>query len=209
MKSAREILLFAKYPEAGRCKTRLAAAIGDEAALTVYSALLEHTLAVMRSLPDRKVLYVDPPERTEDAHRWAPGMDLYLPQSEGDLGARLSAAMDDRLAAGAHRILFLGSDCPQISIDSIVSSFRALDEKDIVLGPTEDGGYYLLGLKSSHPFLFQDIPWSSERVLEKTLNILNSRSLSYILLDTFSDVDTLQDYDRVRHLEPLKNLGIR
>jgi rSAM/selenodomain-associated transferase 1 len=204
----REILLFAKYPEAGRCKTRLAATLGDEAALRVYRALLDHTLKTMQAVEARKVLYVDPPERASSGSQWASGMDLYLPQSQGDLGERLSTAMTERLQAGAERILFLGSDCPQISEESILSSFSILEEKDVVLGPTEDGGYYLLGLKSSLLFLFQDIPWSTERVLETTLNILKEHGLSYILLATFSDVDTLQDLHRVRHLEPLKNLGI-
>jgi rSAM/selenodomain-associated transferase 1 len=209
MDSAREILVFAKYPETGRCKTRLAASVGAETALKIYRALLEHTLQVVRSLPCTRILFVDPPERVAEASSWASGMDLYLPQAPGDLGGRLSEAMETRLSEGARKIIFLGSDCPQISKDSVLSSFTALDEYDVVLGPTEDGGYYLLGLKSSHPFLFQDIPWSSERVLEKTLNILKRESLSYILLETFSDVDTLQDFHRVSHLEPLKNLGIR
>jgi rSAM/selenodomain-associated transferase 1 len=207
--STHDVLLFAKYPEAGRCKTRLAETLGSENALLIYRALLEHSLAVMRSLECTRVLYVDPPERTETGSIWAPGLDLYFPQSQGDLGSRLQSAIAERLQFGEKKIVLIGSDCPQISKGSILSTFAALNEADVVLGPTEDGGYYLLGLKASHPVLFQDIPWSSERVLEKTLNVLKIHSLSYILLETFSDVDTLRDFQRVRHLEPLKNLGIR
>jgi rSAM/selenodomain-associated transferase 1 len=203
-----EILVFARYPEAGRCKTRLAAGLGEAGALAVYRALLGHTLDVVRGCPARKVLWVDPPERARNAADWAPGMDLYLPQSQGDLGDRLAAATRARFESGARKVLLIGCDCPQISKDSLISSLAALDDVDVVLGPTDDGGYYLLGLKGWHPFLFQNIPWSTAEVLEKTLNILKNHSLSYFLRDSYLDVDTLDDYHRVRHLEPLKGLGI-
>ena len=203
-----EVIVFAKHPEPGRCKTRLAADLGEAGALAVYRALLDHTLDVLRACPYTKILCVDPPERAEDARYWAPGMDLYLPQCQGDLGARMEAVVAERLSQGATRVLLLGSDCPQISIESVVSSMEDLERADVVLGPTEDGGYYLLGLKGRHPFLFRDIPWSTEKVLEKTLNILKFQSLSYLLRNTFLDVDTLDDYHRARHLEPLKRLGI-
>lgn len=203
-----EVIVFARYPEAGRCKTRLAAAVGEARALSIYRALLAHTLEVLRACPFTKVLCVEPPERALGAEEWAPGMDCYLPQSQGDLGARMEAAVAERLSAGAKRVILLGADCPQISKDSVISSMLDLDHADVVLGPTEDGGYYLLGLKGRHPFLFRDIPWSTEKVLEKTLNILKFHSLSYLLRNTFLDVDTLEDYLRARHLEPLKRLGI-
>lgn len=203
-----EILIFAKYPEAGRCKTRLAAGMGEANALAVYKALLGHTLRAARPLPARKILLVDPPERVRDAPEWAPGMDLYLDQAGGDLGDRLRRAMQERFDAGAERLLLIGCDCPQISKESLDGAFRDLEEKDVVLGPTEDGGYYLLGLKRPLPFLFQDIPWSTGKVLGNTLNILKKHSLSYLLRDVFSDVDTLEDFQRLRRLEPFGNLGI-
>lgn len=203
-----EIIVFARYPEAGRCKTRLAAGMGQDRALAVYRALLDHTLEVVQSCPGRKVLFVEPAERVADAKDWAPGMDLYLPQPQGDLGIRLAYAVNTRMDAGAHRIFLMGCDCPQISKESVTLAMDDLETCDVVLGPTEDGGYYLLGLKGRHPFLFQDIPWSTGQVLEKTLNILKIHSLSYLLRDSFLDVDTLDDYRRVRHLEPLKRLGI-
>jgi rSAM/selenodomain-associated transferase 1 len=203
-----ELLVFAKYPEAGHCKTRLARGMGVANALLVYRALLEHTLKVVRALPCRKVLMADPPAHAQDGSDWAPGMDAYFPQAPGDLGERLAAAFAESFARGAGKSIVIGCDCPQISKESIVSSFTALDDRDAVLGPTDDGGYYLLGLKEARPALFRNIPWSTGQVLEKTLNILKFQSLSYISLNAFSDVDTLEDYERVRHLEPLKHLGI-
>jgi rSAM/selenodomain-associated transferase 1 len=203
-----EILIFAKYPEAGRCKTRLAAGMGEANALAVYKALLGHTLNAARPTPARKILFVDPPGRVRDACEWAPGMDLYLGQSQGDLGDRLCRAMQARFDAGAGKLLLIGCDCPQISKESLCGAFRDLEERDVVLGPTEDGGYYLLGLKRPLPILFRDVPWSTDKVLEITLNILKNHSLSYLLRDTFFDVDTLEDFQRVRRLEPLGNLGI-
>jgi rSAM/selenodomain-associated transferase 1 len=204
-----ELLVFARYPERGRCKTRLAKGVGEEKALLIYNALLRHTLAVARAVPNRSILMIDPPEHAADAADWAPGMDAYLPQSSGDLGHRMGSAVDSAFARGAKKIILLGCDCPQISKDSVISTFDALNRYDVVLGPTDDGGYYLLGLKEGNPSLFRDIPWSTEKVFEKTLNILKFQTLSYLLLDAFSDVDTLEDFNRVAHLEPLKHLGIR
>lgn len=201
--------MFAKYPEPGRCKTRLAAGVGEAAALRIYRALLDHTLAVVRATPYRKVLMADPPEHCRDGSEWAPGMDAYRPQASGDLGARLTEAFAESFAGGARKVIVIGCDCPQLSKDTVVSSFSALEHADTVLGPTVDGGYYLLGLKESRPSLFRDIPWSTEKVFEKTLNILKFQTLSYISLDAFSDVDTLEDYERVRHLDSLKHLGTR
>jgi rSAM/selenodomain-associated transferase 1 len=203
-----ELLVFAKYPQAGHCKTRLARGMGTANALRVYRALLNHTLTVAGALSCRKVLMADPPAHAQDGADWAPGMDAYLPQAQGDLGTRLTAAFAASFARGARKSVVIGCDCPQISKESIVSSFTALNDCDAVLGPTEDGGYYLLGLKEGHPALFQNIPWSTGQVLEQTLNILKIHSLSYISLNAFSDVDTLEDFERVRHLEPLKHLGI-
>ena len=205
----REILVFAKYPEAGKCKTRLAKGLGEENALIIYKALLHHTLQVVQSTPFRKILFVDPPERIADAFIWAPGMDLYLPQVDGDLGVRLLDAVTCRIAEGAKGLILLGCDCPQISKEAVNSAFTALENADVVLGPTDDGGYYLLGLKARHASLFQGIPWSTEHVLDETLKILKFQSLSYIAADTFSDVDTPDDFRRAQHLEPLKHLGIR
>ncbi len=152
---------------------------------------------------------VDPPEHLADAGDWAPGMDEYIGQTMGDLGERMFRAVEAGFSRGAKKIVLLGCDCPQISKDSLISSFTALDRCDVVLGPTDDGGYYLLGLKKSHASLFRDIPWSTGKEFEKTLNILKFQTLSYISLNAFSDVDTQDDFNRVRHLEPLKHLGIR
>ena len=209
MRHGDQILVFARFPEIGRCKTRLAKGLGKENALLIYRALLDHTLAVVKSSPGLGVLFADPDEHVADAPEWAAGMDAYHPQGPGNLGEKLARAVRKSFAEGARRVILIGCDCPQISKDSVVSSFQALEQHDVVLGPTNDGGYYLIGMKESLAFLFQGIPWSSEKVLEKTLNALNFHSLSYILLDIFSDVDTQADFDRVRHLEPLKNLGIK
>jgi len=204
-----EILVFAKYPEPGKCKTRLAAGVGESKAMEIYRALLNHTLGVVRSTSFRKTLLADPADRAADGAAWAPGMDAYRAQASGDLGERLAQAFAASFAGGARKVIVIGCDCPQLSKDSLVSSFMALDQADAVLGPTVDGGYYLLGLKESRPSLFQGIPWSTDQVFDKTLNILKFQSLSYISRDAFSDVDTLEDYERVRHLEPLKHLGTR
>jgi 2-phospho-L-lactate guanylyltransferase (CobY/MobA/RfbA family) len=142
--------------------------------------------------PYRNVLRRAPPEGVVDSEDYARGMDLYLSRSAGDLDARMNAVLSEAPTSVPKKALTLSCNCPQISKESVISSFAGLDRYDVILGPTVDGGYYLLGLKGGHP-----------------LNILKFQTLSYISLNAFSDVDTLEDFMRVRHLEPLKHLGIR
>ncbi|MEE9374043.1 MAG: TIGR04282 family arsenosugar biosynthesis glycosyltransferase [Saprospiraceae bacterium] len=93
------------------------------------------------------------------------------------------------------KVVIIGSDCPKISPPIILSAYDALETSDVVIGPTFDGGYYLLGMKSPQPFLFENIVWSSESVYEKTISNMDKKGLNYAVIKKLSDVDFKKDWD--------------
>ncbi len=195
------LVIFARAPEIGRVKTRLAAGMGDRRALEIYRELAEGVVAAVRGTTAEIVVAYAPPTAADAMRAWL-GSDLaYEPQVEGDLGERMAAAISSRLTAGAGRVVVIGADCPAVDAGVVARAFHALDDYDVVLGPAEDGGYYLVGTRSAHAALFRDIPWSSDRTLEVTLERIAQAALRCQLLDTLRDVDTAPDwraYDRSR-----------
>ncbi|MDH3284498.1 MAG: TIGR04282 family arsenosugar biosynthesis glycosyltransferase [Acidobacteriota bacterium] len=191
------ILVFVKHPEPGRVKTRLAAGVGNERSAEVYRRLAERTLRTVRAAataPGRRVrLAVDPPQRVADVSRWL-GPDFpAAPQAAGHLGERMSAAFADAFEDGAQRVVIVGTDCPGLAPFDIDAAFTALSTNDVVVGPAEDGGYWLLGLAEHRPPLFEDIAWSEPDVLTRTLLKLRRAAVRFILLRTLRDVDTVED----------------
>jgi rSAM/selenodomain-associated transferase 1 len=189
------ILVFVRAPEAGRVKTRLAAEIGDDAALHVYRRLAEHAVAEARALaPDAAVrIHYTPAEGGEAVRAWL-GQDAdYLPQAEGDLGARMRAAFADAFAAGHPRVVIIGSDLPDLSAGVLRRALRLLDAHPAVLGPAMDGGYYLLGLREMVPGVFDGIAWSTEGVFDATLARLHEAGCAPALLEPLRDVDVAAD----------------
>lgn len=172
----------------GRVKTRLAQDIGDAAATEVHRRLLEHTLARLApgSGDFAPEIWVDGDGPLPAAARSMP----VLRQAEGDLGARMAAAF----AAGV-RVL-VGSDIPPMSADYVAGALARLADCDLVLGPTEDGGYCLVGMNEPLAGVFRGIPWGSERVLEMTLERAAGSRVE--LLEPLWDVDTALDYARWR-----------
>lgn len=194
------ILFFVKFPEPGKVKTRLAATVGPEQAGTIYRRLVE---IVLRRLPPHEQLLVmfAPPTRAAAITQWlAPlcgGRAVeFVPQSAGDLGARLTEAFAHAFRRGFEHVAVIGSDCPELAARDFAETWSALETHDCVLGPADDGGYYLLALKQPEPALFADIPWSTPAVYSETLDRLRARALSAHHLRTLSDVDTKADWRR-------------
>jgi len=200
------LLIFAKEPLLGRVKTRLANEIGAEKALCVYSILLDHTLGQARRVPVTRILYATPDESIQQGAAWAPGCSHYAPQGEGDLGVRLSHAFASSFQSGASKVVVIGTDCPGITSDHLNAAFNQLEMVDAVVGPSFDGGYWLLGLRKSIPEIFANIAWSTASVLAMTTGILNTAGFSYISLEKLRDVDTLDDLRRVKHFKPFQPL---
>lgn len=191
------LIIFVKKPEIGKVKTRLAESIGDEQALAVYHKLLERTLAVTQPLAMDKFVYYTP----EIVHDDLWNDDLYFKalQAEGDLGQKMQTAFEERFEAGYQQVCIIGSDCYQLSSRILEQAFEELRQHDVVIGPSSDGGYYLLGMNKLIPALFSNKPWSSEEVLEQTVADIKQQQLSCFLLPELTDIDREED---LKTMEP-------
>jgi len=193
------IALFAKAPVAGRVKTRLVPPLTPEEAARVARALLVATIdSLVGTLSARWALFLDgTADESLRALATSRGMSL-RPQEGGDLGARLAAAFRTLRAEGATRVLAIGADGPSLPPRLLGEAIGALAECDVVLGPTEDGGYYLVGTASAGEEIFQDIPWSTGSVLSATLARAAGAGRSVRLLPAWYDVDSVEDLRRLR-----------
>jgi rSAM/selenodomain-associated transferase 2/rSAM/selenodomain-associated transferase 1 len=195
--NSRSLLVFAKAPVPGRVKTRLAAEIGAEAAAAAYRRLGRMVLDHVRGGPYRTTVVFHPPEAAATMKSWLGGEGLeFLPQSEGGLGERLHAAFA-RAFRESREVVVVGTDAPGVNLQLIVEAFGRLQSCDLVLGPANDGGYYLLGLRRWVPEIFQGIPWSTGEVLEETERRARALGLSHSRLETLTDVDTRDDWIKV------------
>jgi rSAM/selenodomain-associated transferase 1 len=188
------LIVFLKHPEPGAVKTRLTPALGAEAAAALYRALAEEVLkATVPRLGEYETLvFFDPPGAVEAIRAWLPGMRL-RPQCAGDLGARMTAAFRRAFERGGRRVAIIGTDAPAVSRETVVGALAALDEADVVVGPAEDGGYYLLALRAPRPELFEGVAWSTPAVLEQTLARAATAGLRVRQLRRLRDIDTLED----------------
>jgi rSAM/selenodomain-associated transferase 1 len=188
------LVVFVKHPAPGAVKTRLAAAIGPASAAEVYRFLAEHVLEATTPASGEyeRLVFFDPPEALEEMRAWLHGVRL-LAQSAGDLGARMSDAIGRAFARGASRVAIVGTDAPGLSRQTVVDALAALDAADVVLGPSEDGGYYLLALCEPRPELFAGIAWSTSTVAAETRTRAAAAGLSMRELAPLRDVDTLED----------------
>ncbi len=186
------LLIFIKNPRLGHVKTRLARTMGDEAALKTYQILLEKTRLAALSAPLRRLLFYS--EQIEPSDAWDASVFEKRVQTEGDLGARMQHAFEQAFELGAEKVAIIGSDCPELTPAILQSAFDLLDQHDFVLGPTPDGGYYLLGMKQMESAVFQDIAWSTEHVLSQTVAVITAHQKTHVLLPVLSDVDTEADW---------------
>lgn len=177
-------------------KTRLAKEIGKAQALNAYRALVQRQLEV---LADEKTIEIhySPGDAGTEIRLWLGDSANYYPQLEGGLGTRLYGAIRNAFRRGAGEVICIGGDCPQLDGSHFKQATNLLeDDRDLVLGPTEDGGYYLIGMKRPIPELFEDIPWSTSKTLEVTLKKAKKSSLRVHLLETLYDVDKAEDLNR-------------
>jgi uncharacterized protein len=190
------LIIFSRYPEAGKTKTRMIPALGTEGAAELQRQMTEHTLATAIALrSSRKVAIAIHFAGGELSlmQEWL-GADLnYMPQVAGDLGKKMQSAFDLAFAAGNQRIVIIGTDCPDLDQTILTKAFNSLQHHDLVLGVAEDGGYYLIGLNRQIPELFQQIAWGTEQVLNQTSKIAQQLNLQVDYLTTLADVDRPQD----------------
>jgi len=185
-------IIFARNPVRGKVKTRLAATMGDDKALSIYQSLLEHTVQITQQLPyDCYVFYADGISKNDV---WPDDLYLKKNQEGKDLGQRMLHAFDTLFQQGYQKIIIIGTDCFELSSFILLDAFTALDEKEVVIGPSEDGGYYLLGMRQFFPFLFEEKAWSTDSVYSSTVQQLVIQNIRYEILPILNDIDTEDDW---------------
>ncbi len=193
-----ELAVFAKYWQPGSVKTRLAADVGTVASSQIHRAMLDCTLKRFCEIGDRRVVTVTPAGRGGEFQQLAGTTWLIKSQTDGDLGTRMEAHFNQSLRSGADHAVLIGSDSPTLPVEIIDTAFRLLREHQVVLGPSDDGGYYLIGLSNAIPPIFVDIDWSTASVWQQTVDRLAAVGCSFAELPSWYDVDTMDDLKKLR-----------
>ena len=192
----RNLLVFLKYPAAGRVKTRLAESIGPDHAAELYRQWIEIVFSRIQPLraSTRVVAFYD--GAPGDAFgQWRSSADDWWPQPDGDLGVRLDAAFKNWQSDDDPAVA-IGTDCLDLEAAHIESAFGVLQNRDAVFGPAEDGGYYLVGLARYLPGFFRGIPWSTSKTLAAHRSLCQRKGWSFGLLPSLGDIDTLDDWQQ-------------
>jgi rSAM/selenodomain-associated transferase 1 len=191
------LLVVAKRPAPGQTKTRLSPPLSPERAAALYECFLGDTLDLVRQVPGAQpVIAFLPPSEQAYFSRLAPDFELVL-QEGADLGARLDNALTHYLQLGYQRVVIMDSDSPTLPLDCLVAAFAALDDADVVLGPCDDGGYYLIGLKQPAPRLLREVPMSTPTVAADTLALAAEAGLRVNLLPLWYDIDNVATLHRL------------
>lgn len=194
------VLLFLKSPRPGFVKTRLARSLGDDEACSVYRLLAEHTLSQIPSHWSLRIHFA-PAEALDEMTDWLGPDRNYLPQPEGDLGDRLTAACQQAFEdPSTDSVILLGGDCLALTTQHLEECVTPLAEGRPVIGPSEDGGYWLLGLPQAQPELFSEVAWSTPAVLPTTLARLAAADQDPLQLETLADVDDLATWQKAQNL---------
>ena len=194
--SQNRIIIFTRYPEPGKTKTRLISALGEQGAAQLQKKLTEYTIKEVSKLEaDIQVYFSGGNEAL--MQDWLGNTYQYYPQSNGDLGKRLIAALEESFTPEIEKIVIIGIDCPELNADLINEAFEKLSSNDLVLGKAEDGGYYLIGLHHFRPELFQGIDWGTSVVLQQTIAIAETMGLAIRYLPMLNDIDLPEDLETV------------
>jgi rSAM/selenodomain-associated transferase 2/rSAM/selenodomain-associated transferase 1 len=205
------LILFTRYPEPGKVKTRLIPALGAEGAAALHRRL---TLRALRTAEatcisrnaDLEIRF-DGGSETAMCH-WLGDEKLFRPQGEGDLGARMSRAFDESFREDSHATIIIGADCPELTPNLLASAFENLRSHHVVFGPATDGGYYLVGMIRPVPEIFHGPTWGSETVLADSLKIVEPLKLKLALLDRLDDVDRPEDLQTWRRIADAEESGL-
>ncbi|MBX7074161.1 MAG: TIGR04282 family arsenosugar biosynthesis glycosyltransferase [Pirellulales bacterium] len=192
-----QLTVFAKYPAPGMVKTRLSTAIGAEQAAALARAMLICTLDRFAAASSRPTVACDPPETLRDFQSLVGDRWRLTPQSTGDLGQRLANHFDGAFATGVEKVVVIGADSPTLPVANVEDAFRRLAKAAVVLGPSDDGGYYLIGASRETPPVFANIDWSTPRVWSQTVNQLQSAGIPYSVLPRWHDIDDATDLERL------------
>jgi hypothetical protein len=206
MTDRRCVIVFVKVPGRETVKSRLAREMGRDFVLRLYESMVLDTIDTLKtaSMPFR--IFFSPPDALEEAQHWLGREHAYMPQTGDGLGERMEQAFAGVFSEGADDAVLIGSDIPGLSAAILYDAFRALESHAAVIGPANDGGYYLIGFsrKTFHPAVFRDMLWSTESVCQETVLRLRKASLPVSLLRECADVDTRED---LKELLALRDMG--
>lgn len=191
----RALGIFAQAPVPGRVKSRLAADVGDSTAVEIYMRIGRRVVDATAGAAHRTVIWFAPSGEAAYVREWLDGFGRveFRPQASGPLGRRLDAAFARHFAEGAERTVIIATDCPGLDRRLVRGAFAALDAHDVVLGPTLDGGCYLLGLREPQPALFTGLPWATAAVAARARARAAALRLRLSVLHPLRDVDTVRD----------------
>jgi rSAM/selenodomain-associated transferase 1 len=192
------LIVFTRNPELGKCKTRLAKTLGDQSALDIYTYLLKHTAQVSKKVDAHRFVFYSENINKDDF--WDLAHFSKQLQTGNDLGERMLNAFKMLFESGFENAVIIGSDLLDLNEDIIEQALEKLDSHDVVIGPAEDGGYYLLGMKTLHPKLFKNKAWGTETVRQDTLKDLKNSKV--YLLKELNDIDTFEDMKHYLQLKP-------
>lgn len=193
-----KLIIFVKNEEAGKVKTRLAKTVGNEKALEIYRKLLGYTFELVKPLEVEKEVCYSSFIGEDDL--WNEESYSKQLQQGDDLGERMAEAFRRSFEEkGMGKVVIIGSDCAELTIDILQEAFSRLEDHDVVIGPANDGGYYLLGMRKFIPELFTGISWSTEAVLEQTFEKADKVNAGYYELQELHDVDIEADWELVKY----------
>lgn len=201
------LIVFVKNPESGKVKTRLALGSSNKQALEIYLQLLNHTLNESKQLSncEKYVFYSD---KIESNDEWAKNGFIQVLQKGNDLGERMKNAFQHLFSKGHQNCIIIGSDCPQINTEILDIAFNKMKDHDAVIGPANDGGYYLLGIKNLFEQVFENKAWSSTSVFLETMKDFKDLSLNTYILPELIDIDTIEDYIAFQRISEVSNIKL-
>ncbi|WP_214662598.1 TIGR04282 family arsenosugar biosynthesis glycosyltransferase [Amazonocrinis nigriterrae] len=196
MNSKQHLIIFTRYPEPGKTKTRLIPALGILGAANLQRQMTEYTVSQVKELQKATGISLEvrfTGGNLQLMQDWL-GLGLvYQSQGEGDLGLRMARSLFDSFQSSMEQVIIIGTDCPGVNSQILTQAFEQLHTFDLVLGPAIDGGYYLIGLRRLIPELFANIDWGTSQVLQQTVDIAEELNISLIYLPALADVDLPED----------------
>tara|TARA_R100000935_G_scaffold26814_1_gene46928 strand:- start:127764 stop:128456 length:693 start_codon:yes stop_codon:yes gene_type:complete len=196
--SKNALIIFTRNPELGKCKTRLAVTVGDEAALEIYKFLLKHTAEISAHVNADKFVFYSEKQRENDY--WSEAVFRKKVQQGDDLGIRMEHAFNEVFSLGYERAIIIGSDMFDMNTEDINEAFQKLASNSFVLGPAEDGGYYLLGMNTIKPELFKNKNWGTHTVQKHTLKDLKEESVALLAekndIDYYADIKDIEAFQK-------------
>jgi len=190
------IIVFTRFPIEGKVKTRLAKNMGNKFAVSLFRVCAEHTfkeLLKVRETGLELFLFCSEENEIEQVKQWTGNNFNCYSQQGSDLGLKMQNAFEVVFKKGYKKVIIIGTDAPDVSMNLVQNAISVLDNYSVVIGPANDGGYFLLGFKSKLIDLFSGIEWSTDSVFDNTIEKLNNSKTNYFMLDGLTDIDTLED----------------